>query len=191
MIRVILLDIEEKIQILEEEERAAKAREEERIAQARKENATTKALDILNEPAAPLGGVFSPNHLQQLGFEALVAEIRRTVKEELQAELQTGAVEIPKAASKKKPVSIPEEEYLDEEDDEILEDVDVSETEESDESEEDDLSMFMKLFADDDGDDFDEEFFDLDLDDEDESEESEDDESEDTSWDDSEDEDIE
>jgi hypothetical protein len=164
------------------------AREEERIAQARKENATTKALDILNEPAAPLGGVFSPNHLQQLGFEALVAEIRRTVKEELQAELQTGTVEIPKAAaSKKKPVSVPVEEDLDEVDDEILEETYESSDEED--AEEDDLGMFMKLFADDD-DDIDDELFDLDLDDEDESDDEEDDESEDTLWDDSEDEDM-
>ena len=192
MEEVILLDIEEKIQILEEEEleeeRAAKAREEERIAQARKENATTKALDILNEPAAPLGGVFSPNHLQQLGFEALVAEIRRTVKEELQAELQTGAAEIPKAAaSKKKPVSVPVEEDLDEVDDEILEETYESSDEED--AEEDDLGMFMKLFADDD-DDIDDELFDLDLDDEDDSGSEEDDE-EYIPWDESEDEDME
>ena len=195
MEEVILLEIEDKIQILEEEEleeeRAEKEREEERIAQARKENATVKALDILNEPAASYGGVFSPNHLQQLGFEALVAEIRRTVKEELQAELQTGAVEIPKAASKKKPIPIPVEEDLDEVEDEILDEADVSEADESDDTEEDDLSMFMKLFADDDDDDFDEEFFDLDLDDEEESDDSEDDESEDISWDDSEDVDME
>ena len=195
MEEVILLEIEDKIQILEEEEleeeRAEKEREEERIAQARKENATVKALDILNEPAASYGGVFSPNHLQQLGFEALVAEIRRTVKEELQAELQTGAVEIPKAASKKKLIPIPVEEDLDEVEDEILDEADVSEADESDDTEEDDLSMFMKLFADDDDDDFDEEFFDLDLDDEEESDDSEDDESEDISWDDSEDVDME
>ena len=185
MEEVILLDIEEKIQILEEEELeeelAAKAREEEKIAQARKENATAKALDILNEPAASYGGVFSPNHLQQLGFEALVAEIRRTVKEELQAELQTGTVEIPKAASVKKPVSIPVEEDLDEAVDEILEESYESVDEED---EEDDLSIFMKLFADDDDDD---DTFDLDLDDDDSSDEtsdSDDDDLDDLSWDD-------
>ena len=185
MEEVILLDIEEKIQILEEEELeeelAAKAREEEKIAQARKENATAKALDILNEPAASYGGVFSPNHLQQLGFEALVAEIRRTVKEELQAELQTGTVEIPKAASAKKPVSIPVEEDLDEAEDEILEESYESVDEED---EDDDLSLFMKLFADDDDDD---DTFDLDLDDDDSSDEtfdSDDDDLDDLSWDD-------
>ena len=185
MEEVILLDIEEKIQILEEEELeeelAAKAREEEKIAQARKENATAKALDILNEPAASYGGVFSPNHLQQLGFEALVAEIRRTVKEELQAELQTGTVEIPKAASAKKPVSIPVEEDLDEAEDEILEESYESVDEED---EDDDLSIFMKLFADDDDDD---DTFDLDLDDDDSSDEtfdSDDDDLDDLSWDD-------
>ena len=185
MEEVILLDIEEKIQILEEEELeeelAAKAREEEKIAQARKENATAKALDILNEPAASYSGVFSPNHLQQLGFEALVAEIRRTVKEELQAELQTGTVEIPKAASVKKPVSIPVEEDLDEAVDEILEESYESVDEED---EDDDLSIFMKLFADDDDDD---DTFDLDLDDDDSSDEtsdSDDDDLDDLSWDD-------
>ena len=185
MEEVILLDIEEKIQILEEEELeeelAAKAREEEKIAQARKENATAKALDILNEPAASYGGVFSPNHLQQLGFEALVAEIRRTVKEELQAELQTGTVEIPKAASAKKPASIPVEENLDEAEDEILEESYESVDEED---EDDDLSIFMKLFADDDDDD---DTFDLDLDDDDSSDEtfdSDDDDLDDLSWDD-------
>lgn len=189
MEEVILLDIEEKIQILEEEERAAKAREEERIAQVRKENATTKALDILNEPASPLGGVFSPNHLQQLGFEALVAEIRRTVKEELQAELQTGTVEVPKAASKKKTVSVPMEAEFDENDDveDVISEEDYESEADDSNNEEDDLNMFMKLFADDD-DDFDEEFFDLDLDDE---EDSEDDESEDISWEESEDIDME
>ena len=184
---VILLDIEEKIQILEEEELeeelAAKAREEEKIAQARKENATAKALDILNEPAASYGGVFSPNHLQQLGFEALVAEIRRTVKEELQAELQTGTVEIPKAASAKKPVSIPVEEDLDEAEDEILEESYESVDEED---EDDDLSIFMKLFADDDDDD---DTFDLDLDDDDDdssddTSDSDDEDLDDLSWDD-------
>ena len=185
MEEVILLDIEEKIQILEEEELeeelAAKAREEEKIAQARKENATAKALDILNEPAASYGGVFSPNHLQQLGFEALVAEIRRTVKEELQAELQTGTVEIPKAASAKKPVSIPVEEDLDEAEDEILEESYESVDEED---EDDDLSIFMKLFADDDDDD---DTFDLDLDDDDSSDDtsdSDDEDLDDLSWDD-------
>ena len=185
MEEVILLEIEDKIQTLEEEELeeelAAKAREEEKIAQARKENATAKALDILNEPAASYGGVFSPNHLQQLGFEALVAEIRRTVKEELQAELQTGTVEIPKAASAKKPVSIPVEEDLDEAEDEILEESYESVDEED---EDDDLSIFMKLFADDDDDD---DTFDLDLDDDDSSDEtsdSDDDDLDDLSWDD-------
>ena len=187
MEEVILLDIEEKIQILEEEELeeelAAKAREEEKIAQARKENATAKALDILNEPAASYGGVFSPNHLQQLGFEALVAEIRRTVKEELQAELQTGTVEIPKAASAKKPVSSPVEEDLDEAEDEILEESYESVDEED---EDDDLSIFMKLFADDDDDD---DTFDLDLDDDDDdssddTSDSDDEDLDDLSWDD-------
>lgn len=55
----------------------------------RRPNATAKALELLNQPTQiPLGAAFSPQHLQQLGFEALVAEIRRTVKEEIQAELK-------------------------------------------------------------------------------------------------------
>lgn len=73
----------------------------------RRENATNRALELLHEEAAmsaqnmnmnmgmnmgingaamPNAGVFSPTHLQQLGFEALMGEIRRAVKEEMKAE---------------------------------------------------------------------------------------------------------
>ncbi|MBR5229595.1 MAG: ATP-binding protein [Firmicutes bacterium] len=54
-----------------------------------RENATSRAMDMLHETNT--FGAFSPAHLQQLGFEALVSEIRRTVKAELQAELGTGS----------------------------------------------------------------------------------------------------
>ena len=63
----------------------------------RRENATNRALELLHEEALQsvsamnpnLGastGAFSPVHLQQLGFEALISEIRRAVKEEVKAE---------------------------------------------------------------------------------------------------------
>ena len=155
---ILLLNIEEEIQKLEEQEKEQEAKEKEQKAkekeQARRENATVRALDILNESSAPLGDVFSPNHLQQLGFEALVAEIRRTVKEELQAELQIGT-ELPKAASEKKPVYAPEP----------------VEDEEEIEDEDDDLSLFMKLFAEDD--DSEDELFEFDVDEDHDSEEEE------------------
>ena len=67
----------------------------------RRENATNRALELIHEEAAQAarnmsmgtgssanmdGGIFSPTHLQQLGFEALMGEIRRAVKEEVKAE---------------------------------------------------------------------------------------------------------
>ena len=63
----------------------------------RRENATKRALDLLHEEAlqsvsgmnpnfGASTGAFSPGHLQQLGFEALISEIRRAVKEEVKAE---------------------------------------------------------------------------------------------------------
>ena len=157
---ILLLDVEENIQKLEEQEA-----EEERIAQARKENATAKALEILSEPAAPQDGVFSPNHLQQLGFEALVAEIRRTVKEELQTELQIGTSEVPKAATKKKPIHIPDEDELEDEEFDIdeIDGFDEEELDDEEESDDEDLKLFMKLFSESDDDD---DEFDFDLDDE-------------------------
>lgn len=59
----------------------------------RRKNATAQALDLLHEEGqqqnamAGGAGAFTQQHLAQLGFEALVSEIRRTVKEELIAEL--------------------------------------------------------------------------------------------------------
>ena len=70
----------------------------------RRENATHRALELIHEEAAQsarnvqlnasgdmAGGIFSPSHLQQLGFEALIGEIRRAVKEEVKAEYDVKA----------------------------------------------------------------------------------------------------
>lgn len=133
---ILILEVEDKIQELEEKEK-----EEEKAEQNRRENATARALDILSEPT-PVDNMFSPNHLQQLGFEALVAEIRRTVKEELKAELQTSNVEITRPAEKKKPSYIPAEDEQDYIAHPVVE-------ESADDVEDDDLALFMNLFAED------------------------------------------
>ena len=87
----------DEIFIEEMEEKTAKTEET-----VRRENATQRALDLIHEEAAQAtkninvsigadasGGMFSPAHLQQLGFEALMGEIRRAVKEEIKAEYDT------------------------------------------------------------------------------------------------------
>ena len=84
-----------KVDILVEEveEEASKVE----VEPPRRENATNRALELIHEEAAQAarnmnmgtnvdGGIFSPMHLQQLGFEALIGEIRRAVKEEVKAE---------------------------------------------------------------------------------------------------------
>ena len=96
---------EEDIIVIEEPQKEEVKVEESKAG--RRENATNRALELLHEEAAmananmnvglnmglngsvmPNGGVFSPAHLQQLGFEALMGEIRRAVKEEIKAEYE-------------------------------------------------------------------------------------------------------
>ena len=79
-------------------------------APPRRENATNRALELIHEEAAQAaqnmnlgvntaGGMFSPAHLQQLGFEALMGEIRRAVREEVKAEYDVKSADNIKAAS--------------------------------------------------------------------------------------------
>lgn len=153
---ILLLDIEDKLLELEEKEKEESKPQPE---PPRRENMAAKALDILSEPAAPsMGGVFSPNHLQMLGFEALVAEIRRTVKEELKAELQKEEAALAKPVAKKRRAVIPPTEEEDEYDepDEDLDELENSEEEED--SEDDELAQFMRLFTDEDDEDEDGEY---------------------------------
>ena len=87
--------------------------QEEAVTQGngRRKNATAQALDLLHEEGqqqnamAGGAGAFTQQHLAQLGFEALVSEIRRTVKEELIAELGLDVMEeAGNAAGRKKHV---------------------------------------------------------------------------------------
>ena len=95
-----LIEIDE--DSFEEEVEIAEIIEEEEKPKKR-ENATDRALELIHEEAAQSSqninyqmgsmdmslnsGPFSPAHLQQLGFEALMGEIRRAVKEEMKAEM--------------------------------------------------------------------------------------------------------
>lgn len=108
---------EDDIIVIEEEEE--KEAPEEKNKTVRRENATNRALELLHEEGAmaranmnagldmgfggsgmPNNGAFSPAHLQQLGFEALMGEIRRAVKEEIKAEYEGKVPAADKAESK-------------------------------------------------------------------------------------------
>ena len=143
----------------------------EEMVPQRRENATSRAMDMLHESGNY--GAFSPAHLQQLGFEALVSEIRRAVKAELQAELAaSGGLSSAGAGLR---TAEHEESYaayeLPEEDlfsinldgaDEFIADINAGDDEADDDSlnldslfsdsDDDDDDFFAKLFADDDDD---------------------------------------